>query len=771
MEHKGDITKISGYDVPIVDVVTFGAPCQDLSVAGKRKGMQHTDMGDEETTRSGLFHEAIRIIKEMRDKDAKNRRVSDEHIRPRFAVYENVPGAFSSNKGKDFKVVLEEIAKVVDKDAVIPMPPKDKWTTSGAIVGDGWSIAWRVLDAQFWGVPQRRRRIALIADFGGGCAQEILFVRHGLSGDSEKSRTERESPSTDAQGCIGVHDRDGEGADTVNGRGKVQNCQSMLRDRQGTDRDGEKRDGNCLTPWDVQSRQIYTPDGPWFTLYAGEGGGRGYIAIPNEKAVSFEPGIASREGGHIYEDVSGTLRANAGDNQMSVAYQSGDSYLFENHSQDTRYKGPLDVAPTVSATFGMGGNNQPFVVEPTKCYDIGDRRSVANESVDVSPTLLSKMGTGGNNVPVIMEQEIVDSNYIDVETEVAVRKYDVDCDALCKCLRKHKDSLKLTNKHIAEQVDRSVTEVEHWFRTDKHFAIPSPDVWFELKEMLGIETDHCTTEDDIAQPLKARDYKDPLTICYCVDQGGGKSGANVTENLSPTLTCTHGGEPVIAMATQQGGAEIRADDICPTLTAAAGMSGNNQPVICLQGNGIDRADTAGCNGKGWKEDISYTLNTVDRPAIAYDGAMSINWQAAAGAGLCVEEELASPLACTRVPAIVYKKPHYIVRRLTPLECERLQGFPDGWTDIGEYIDSKGKKKQSSDSARYKALGNSIALPPWKWVMKRIAAQYERDATLGSLFDGIGGFPLIWEQINGKGSCLWASEIEDFPIAVTTVRIE
>ena len=114
--------------------------------------------------------------------------------------------------------------------------------------------------------------------------------------------------------------------------------------------------------------------------------------------------------------------------------------------------------------------------------------------------------------------------------------------------------------------------------------------------------------------------------------------------------------------------------------------------------------------------------------------------------------------------------HMVVRRLTPLECERLQGYPDGWTDIGEWTDSKGKRhKESTDSARYKALGNSIALPPWKWVLKRICAQYERDATMGSLFDGIGGFPLIWEQINGKGSCLWASEIEEFPMAVTRRR--
>ena len=112
---------------------------------------------------------------------------------------------------------------------------------------------------------------------------------------------------------------------------------------------------------------------------------------------------------------------------------------------------------------------------------------------------------------------------------------------------------------------------------------------------------------------------------------------------------------------------------------------------------------------------------------------------------------------------------HIVRRLTPLECERLQGFPDGWTDIGEWIDTKGKKHKEADSHRYKALGNSIALPPWKWVLKRLCSCYERDATMASLFDGIGGFPLIWEQINGKGSCLWASEIEEFPIAVTKLR--
>ena len=383
MIHYGDITKISGYDVPIVDCIIGGSPCQDLSVAGKRAGL--------DGERSGLFMEQIRITKEMRARDERSGRTG-EFIRPRFLVWENVPGAFSSNKGQDFRIVLEEIAKIADKDAVIPMPPKDKWTTSGCIVGDGWSIAWRILDAQFWGVPQRRRRIALVADFGGGCAQEILFEHKSLRRHSEESRTERKGTTEDAQGCIGVYDRDGE----------------------------------------------------------------------------------------------------------AIAYS------IENHPADSRVN---------------------------------------------------------------------------------------------------------------------------------------------------------------------------------IDESG------------------------------------------------------EEPVICLQGNQVDRADTSVCNGSGWKEDTSYTLNTMDRHAVCY------------------------------------KKPHYIVRRLTPLECERLQGFADGWTDIGEYTDSKGKKKKTSDSARYKALGNSIALPPWKWVIKRLCSHYERDATMASLFDGIGGFPCLWEQINGKGTALWASEIEDFPIAVTKARIE
>ena len=186
MLHLGDITKISGYTAPIVDCIIGGSPCQNLSVAGNREGLD----GEQ----SGLYREQVRIVKEMRARDEASGRTGVD-IRPRYMVWENVCGAFSSNKGEDFRIVLEELAKVADKDAVIPMPDKGKWTNYGCIVGDGWSIAWRVLDAQFWGVPQRRRRIALVADFGGQSALEILFVRKSLSGHTEPSKSKRkESP-------------------------------------------------------------------------------------------------------------------------------------------------------------------------------------------------------------------------------------------------------------------------------------------------------------------------------------------------------------------------------------------------------------------------------------------------------------------------------------------------------------------------------------------------------------------------------------------------
>ena len=199
MKHFGDITKLNGAELPVVDCITGGSPCQDLSVAGKRAGL--------EGERSGLFMEQIRIVKEMREHDRASGR-SAFLVRPRYMVWENVPGSLSSNQGKDFQAVLTEIVRIADPNAPdVPMPEK-KWAWSGCLYDDmgRWSVAWRIHDAQFWGTtmwddtgnplwlgtPQRRKRIAVVADFGGLSAPEILFERKGLRRDPEPSEPERE---------------------------------------------------------------------------------------------------------------------------------------------------------------------------------------------------------------------------------------------------------------------------------------------------------------------------------------------------------------------------------------------------------------------------------------------------------------------------------------------------------------------------------------------------------------------------------------------------
>jgi len=199
MKHYGDVSKINGAEIEPVDVITFGSPCQDMSVAGKREGLKHSDQGDNETTRSGLFFEAIRIIKEMR-------KVTNGEY-PKYAVWENVPGAFSSNKGRDFHAVLEALCSVCDDAVSIPEPYNAKrtklvWNKAGEIVGDNYSVAWRTLDAQYWGVPQRRKRIYLVADFTGRRAREILFKPDSLRGDLQTSDETGQGATADAVGGV-----------------------------------------------------------------------------------------------------------------------------------------------------------------------------------------------------------------------------------------------------------------------------------------------------------------------------------------------------------------------------------------------------------------------------------------------------------------------------------------------------------------------------------------------------------------------------------------
>ena len=239
MEHLGDLSKINGAEIKPVDVITFGSPCQDMSVAnaGKRAGLKHEAIGDDETTRSGLFMEAVRVAIEMR------RATNGKY--PKFMLWENVPGAFTSNKGEDFRIVLEELIKIVEPYAVMPPVPPGGWAYADSYCGDGWSLAYRVFDAQYWGVPQRRRRIHLVLDLTGERAGEILLGREGVRGYFETWRAPWQGITTDAERSIGADDRTGE----------------------------------SLTPLDYHSRRVFSIDGVMATLPSRELSGQNQQAV------------------------------------------------------------------------------------------------------------------------------------------------------------------------------------------------------------------------------------------------------------------------------------------------------------------------------------------------------------------------------------------------------------------------------------------------------------------------------------------------------------
>ena len=266
MKHLGNISKINVAEAEAVDVVIGGSPCQDLSIAGKRAGL--------DGARSGLFMEQIRICREMRERDRAAGRAGID-VRPRFCVWENVPGALSSNDGEDFRIVLEEFCKVADPSATVPRPPKGKWKSAGCIVGDGYSVAWRIMDARYYGVPQRRHRISLVADFAGGCAPQILFDEQGMCWNLETSQKAWQGITGHAAGSVG-----GSGCDW--------GCK-------------------CLNPEDPQSYRLFETSGAYQTLYAGEKSDGQYTGV----CYSIEGNTVDREsnknGKGFSVDVSTTL--------------------------------------------------------------------------------------------------------------------------------------------------------------------------------------------------------------------------------------------------------------------------------------------------------------------------------------------------------------------------------------------------------------------------------------------------------------------------------
>ena len=626
MKHLGDITKINGAEIEAVDVITGGSPCQDLSIAGKRAGLAGA--------RSGLFMEQVRIVKEMREHDRKSGRTGDM-VRPRFMVWENVPGAFSSNKGRDFAAVLEEIIRIAEPEAPDIEVPEKGWPTWGGYhdeVGGRWSVAWRVHDAQYWGVPQRRRRISVVADFGGDTAGEILFERKSVSGHPAESGAARERLAGNAEsgasyavrirgGCDGggkgalvQEDKSGtlgtgndqtifclqgngiDRADTAgcNGKGwKEDVCYTLNT----IDRPAVCAGPDCLTPWDCQSKRVYSEAGVMPTLQAGENSGQNQEAV---LCAGFKLGNSEHARSIGYaEEQAPTLNAECGGNKpavlclndqggnvMSVSHDVSGTLRAQEHGHQ-----PAVMAFDATQITSKQNRSAPAFGKPCHTLnasahapcavlDMSHACDVIRDCGEVAPSLQARMGTGGNQILLTYQ-------------------------------------------------------------------------------MQGFG-DYC--EGEVASSCKQRDFKDSTDLVCAVDCRDFREGGETNGTLQ---------------AKSNGG-------------------------------------------------ISYNLQNTVRTGM-------------------------------------------IVRRLTPMECERLQGYPDGWTDIGEWMDSKGKRHKDADRPRYKALGNSIALPFWDFLAKRISAQYLRPVTMGSLFDGIGGFPLVFERHNGKGTARWASEIEEFPIAVTKLR--
>lgn len=547
MKHYGDVSRMDGRKIEPVDIITFGSPCQNMSIAGRREGL--------DGSRSSLFYEAVRIVKEMR--------CATDGRYPRYIVWENVPGAFSSNKGADFQSVLEEICSVKGYE-IDPARP-ERWANAGEIVADDFSLAWRVFDAQYWGVPQRRKRIYLVADFAGGSAGKILFESEGVSGYTPQGFRPWQgvagafAEGAGASGCVCLNDQGGSRID-------------VTEDVAATLRAENHGHPPCVM------------------------GAAGFCTEHSAQARGIGYG----------EETSPTLRAGT----VPAA-------VYENHSQDTRYIGPLETAPTVNATYGMGGNNQPFVVETPK-------------------TLKIRSGCEGGGKGALIQDN---------------KSATLGCN------------------------------------NDQTLFVP---------KVYGI----CSKDSNAMKSENPKSGFYEAETSRCLDANGGNP------------TCNQGGMAVVA----------------------------------LQGSMIGRADKNGPQGSGVNEDVSFTLDVVDRHAVAYCMTTGTYTQT-------LEEQ--SPTLMARdykdPPVVNETEPEYIVRRLTPTECARLQGFPDWWcaghgtdeptedeiefwTEVFEIhrsvmgTSSKPKsrnqivkwlKNPHSDSAEYKMWGNGVALPNVYFVLSGI----------------------------------------------------
>lgn len=601
MIHVGDITQLKGAELIPVDVVCGGSPCQDLSVAGKRAGLQ----GE----RSGLFMEQVRVIKEMRAHDKASGR-TDDAIRPRYMVWENVPGAFSSADGEDFRAVLEETCRIADSTISVPRPPGGIWQPAGAILGEEFSLAWRVYDAQYWSVPQRRKRIFLVADFGGRTAPKILFEQDRLFGDSAESQETREGAADRPEAGAGnsgghpaysvafaCNQRD-EVRDLNDVAGAIQ-AQPGMKQQTFIAETTEHNGSHSLTPWDTQQGRIFTEDSVSPTLAGADGGGGrnpGGLLF----TAAFSAGQGSKAGGIGYQaECAPTLKASEsgtnmvpsvlslndqGGNRMDItegitatlrAQMDGHPPLVMATQQGGAEIG-VDICPTITSAAGTSGNNQPVLFEN---HGIDSRYTGPHE---VAPTMSATYGTGGNNVPLISQPAVF-------------------LDEKCADLS-HAETYCIAGNIIDRQDHNGGNGIG--VQPDISYTVTATDRHCVFSQQRSDEY----TQNEVVSTQSARQYKDATDLVCEADVAG--------------LDCRNG---------------VENGDLCGTLQS--------------------------------KTDGGYSLNNVH-------------------------------------PVRVGK----LIRRLTPLECERLQGFPDFWTNI----------PGASDSARYKALGNSVAIPCVEHVLRGIA---------------------------------------------------
>ena len=622
MKHYGNISAMDGGRIEPVDIITFGSPCQDMSVAGRRDGL--------DGKRSSLFYEAVRIIKEMR--------CATDGRYPRYIVWENVPGAFSSNKGEDFKAVLEAVIGIAEPETEMPMPEKARWPYADLYMGDGWSVAYRTLDAQYWGVPQRRRRIYLVADLAGGSAGKILFESEGLSGYSAEGFRSWQRAAGSFTPCAGAT-----GFDGYNG--------SLTDDTTAT------LGVNC-----------------------GMSTGRNGIVLNDQGGDRMD----------ITEEVTSTLRAEA-HHPPCVMETAG---FCTEHSAKSRTIGyEEECSPTLRA--GVVPAAVALENHPT------DSRVKLSEDGNVQ-TLTSRMGTGGNNVPLVMKIrsgcEGGGKGALIQENKSATLSCNNDQTLFEPC------------GWDGGQVSPTLTKQN----AGGNQRMPDKDNFTCVLQPFGISS----------KDSNAMKSDNPHSGIYKAET------ARTLDGNGGNPSCNQGGIAVVAF-TQNQRDEVR--DLGDRSAVVCANAGTKQQTFVLQGSMIGRDNKNGPQGSGVNEDVCFTLDTADRHAV---------YAMTTGSFTQVEKNQ-SPAIMARDykdPNVVCPAGGYTVRRLTPTECARLQGFPDNWcANLGTekttdeelyfwhkvfktYSEVTGCKMKSdkqvakwlkdpySDSAEYKMWGNGVALP-------------------------------------------------------------